>query len=279
LDDFAKQLNDPLPRALAGFLAAAIIAIVAHRARALSPSGAIASTVVGGTIVATGGWWLGVILVAYFATSSALSHASKSRTTTTDQVRGSRRDAIQVSANGGIPVAFALLSLTPSDPTPWLIASIGAVAGAAADTWATEIGRFSRATPRLLTTGKPVPPGTSGAITLLGTSAALAASFIIAVTAAIGHAAGWLDTTGSTSTLALAVTVAGIAGCFADSLLGATVQQRRWCPSCQVTTERSVHSCGTFATHASGYRWVNNDVVNLLGILVAGLIAATLAQI
>ncbi len=279
MDDIGSQLNDPSSRAIAGFLAAAVIAIAAHRTRALSTSGAIAAAFTGGAIVATGGWWLGVILVVYFATSSALSHVSKRRKPGSDQARGSQRDAVQVLANGAIPVAFAALSLITDDPSPWLVASIGAIAGAAADTWATEIGRFSRSNPRMVTSGKRVPPGTSGAITALGTTAAPIAAATIATVAAIGHSAGWIAISGSTIALILTVTLAGLAGCFADSLLGATVQQQRWCPTCEVHTERHVHACGTSTVHASGVRWVNNDVVNVLGILVAGLIAAFLTQI
>src|SRR5438093_5230732 len=44
----------------------------------------------------------------------------------------------------------------------------GALAAAAADTWATEIGAFSPFAPRLITSGRQVPRGTSGGITVLG---------------------------------------------------------------------------------------------------------------
>jgi uncharacterized protein (TIGR00297 family) len=279
LDDFPSQLNDPATRAIAGFLAAAIIAFAAHRVRALALSGAVAATLVGGMLVAAGGWWLGLILVVYFATSSALSRRARHPTPGTQQARGSRRDAVQVFANGAIPVAFALVSLIPGDPSTWLVASVGAIAGAASDTWATEIGRHSRSKPRLLTTGQQVEPGTSGAITLFGTAAAIVAAALIATTAAIGHSAGWLDVHGSTAALLLVVTIAGVAGCFTDSLLGATLQQRRWCPSCRAVTERPVHQCGTSTIHHSGHTWMNNDVVNLIGILTAGVFAALLAQL
>ncbi len=279
MDTIASQLNDPATRAIAGFTAAALVSLAAFRARALSPSGAIAATLTGGAIVGAGGWWLGLILVVYFTTSSALSLLAKSRGTGAGQARGSRRDAVQVLANGGIPVVFALISFLPSDPSPWLAASVGAIAGASADTWATEAGRYSRANPRLITTGKPVPPGTSGGMTLLGTAAAIAAAATIAGVAAIGHATGWLDVRGSTLSILLTVTVGGVVGCLADSLLGATVQHKRRCPACQVHTERDVHTCGTSTVLASGLRWVNNDVVNVAGILAAGLSTAILTRI
>src|SRR5262249_15057089 len=74
-------------------------------------------------------------------------------------------------------------------PSGLLAAFVGAMATANADTWATEVGTLSTEEPRLITTGEPVAPGTSGGVTLLGTGAALAGAVSVGVvTEALGAA-------------------------------------------------------------------------------------------
>ena len=73
-----------------------------------------------------------------------------------------------------------------------------------------------------------------------------------------------------------AVLVGGLAGSLADSVLGASLQSRRWCDQCNKWTERRVHTCGFRSRHTKGIRWMTNDVVNLLAALVGGLVAASL---
>ncbi|MDQ3654472.1 MAG: DUF92 domain-containing protein [Chloroflexota bacterium] len=252
---------------LAAFVAAGVVVSFAYHLRALTKSGAVAAIIVGGLIVATAGWWLGVVLVTFFATSSALSMYSSRHSDAGEQVRGKRRDAVQVLANGAIPTLCAVASLVVNDSGPWLVASASAIAGAASDTWATEIGRFSQSPPRIITSGKVAPPGTSGAISTVGTLGSLAGSLLIALVAASGTFPGWTIPGISTWTLVGIVTVAGLGGSIIDSGLGATVQAEYRCPSCNQATERSTHGCGTPATLTRGPRWMNNDMVNLVAIL------------
>src|SRR5205085_9892042 len=96
---------------------------------------------------------------------------------------------------------------------------VGALATATADTWATELGVLSPQQPRLITTGKHVAPGTSGGITLLGTTAAALGAFALGLVF-------WLLQRCQRSLIALPLTalVSGLAGSIVDSLLGATVQ-------------------------------------------------------
>ena len=65
----------------------------------------------------------------------------------------------------------------------------------------------------------------------------------------------------------------GIAGTLADSILGATVQARRWCAGCSDTTERLVHSCGRRTEPAGGFQWLDNDGVNFAATLAGAGIA------
>ncbi len=274
-----ELLGTPETRWIAGFLAAYVVALFAYRLRALTRSGAMAAVIVGGLIVATAGWWPGAVLVTFFAASSALSMYSSKRSDAGEQVRGKRRDAVQVLANGAIPTLCAVASLAANDSGPWLVASASAIAGAASDTWATEIGRFSQSPPRIITTWKIVPPGTSGAISTIGTLGSLAGSLLIALVAASGALLDWSVPDASAWSLIGIVTAAGLAGSIIDSVLGATVQADYRCPSCQQATERSIHRCGTPATLTRGRRWMNNDTVNLVAILSAAWIGFALYQL
>lgn len=187
----------------------------------LTRRGAGAALAVGLATVYGFGWRGFGLLLAFFISSSLLSD----RTT---------RNARQVIANGGIAALAALLG-------SW-VAFSGAVAAATSDTWASEIGRRSRTPPRLITNGTPVPAGTDGGITLLGTAGGIAGALFIAVLARVLVPGGFL----------MAVAVAGIAGMLLDSLLGATLQGR--------------------------LRWLDNDAVNLAATAAGSGIAALIGM-
>lgn len=244
---------------------ACIVVITASRLRALSISGAIAAIALGTTIVGSGGWWPGVILVVFFATSSLVSR------TNSGQARGSRRDWIQVIANGwGMLLGTVLYALTGW--LPWLLFGIGAIAAATADTWSSELGRASASPPRLITTGSIVTPGTSGAISTRGSHATVLGAFLIALLAAIGSASDFLPSETHVATILIGITLAGISGAMLDSLLGATVQEQRWCATCEKQTESNPHRCGTATHHIGGVVGFNNDVVNMLCVLGGALV-------
>jgi uncharacterized protein (TIGR00297 family) len=263
---------------------AGAIAYTGYRAHALTPSGALAACVVGGTIFGFGGLDWAALLVLFFVSSSSLSFVAanhpRKRRAAEQFDKGSTRDALQVFANGGIPALTALLSGLNAPPGPylWVAAFVGALAAATADTWATEIGVLSPTPPRLLTTGRPAEPGTSGAVTLLGTTAALAGGLLIGLTAALLVG---IPTTGlpalPTTTTILAGLIGGGAGMMADSLLGATLQASYRCPACGTPTESRIHRCGTPSVLVSGHPLITNDAVNIAGTLTGALVAALLA--
>jgi uncharacterized protein (TIGR00297 family) len=243
-----------------GFVFAAAIAYGAYRLHSLSRSGAWGALLTGTIIFGLGGWRWAVPLLAFFVSSTALTHLFKKRKAGVDDVfeKGGQRDIGQVLANGGIASLFAGLHfLFPSSGWTWM-AFAASLAAVNADTWATELGVLNRSRPRLITSWKPVEPGTSGAISLLGTLAAVLGAFFIAVFGAAFGPQGlfW-------PSLA-AFTIAGLLGSLVDSLLGATVQAIYRCPACQKETEKHpLHSCGTATERIRGIAWVNNDLVNL----------------
>ncbi len=60
--------------------------------------------------------------------------------------------------------------------TVYSLACLSALACSCGDTWASEIGSVLGGTPRLITTWRPVPRGTNGGVTLIGTLCSLAGS-------------------------------------------------------------------------------------------------------
>lgn len=264
-------LTSTTGRMIIALACATVIAALAMRARALAPSGALAAIVVGTLVVTGGGWWSGLALVTFFTTSSALSLWRKRRQASIQQ-RGSRRDAVQVLANGGVAAVFALFAMTGA-PDIWTLALIASLAAANADTWATEIGGMSGRTPRRITNFRAVEAGTSGGISAPGTLAALMGALLIGCIGGIGWRLHQLPANQPPIVLTLLVTSGGFLGCLIDSLLGATVQAVYRCPNCLTATEQQVHHCGTPTQLTSGVRWINNDVVNALSVAVGVLLA------
>lgn len=264
-------LTSTAGRWVAGLILAGAITALAWRRRSLSGRAALAGTVTGGVLVGAGGWWTGVLLVLFFVTADALTRLPRRGGA---PARGDRRSATQVLANGGAALTFAALhGLTGQGA--WLAGAIAAIAAANADTWATEIGRRFGGTPRSIVTFQPLPSGTSGAITALGTLASLAGAALIGGGAALGVRPGWIDVgRAAPATLAL-VTVAGFGGALLDSLLGATVQVVYRCPVCGAVTESPDHHAHTPLVAVRGQVWATNDAVNALATLAAALVAAS----
>jgi uncharacterized protein (TIGR00297 family) len=171
----------------AGFLAAAAISFAARKAGALTTSGALAATLVGGAVVNGAGTAGGGALVAFFVSSTLLGRLPAGDAF--EQRRGRQRDAVQVLANGGAAAALALAAaIAPCRMRAYMLAGFaGTVATAAADTWATEIGGRSQSRPRSIATLQPVPAGTSGGVTVAGLAASVAGAATIAVVYALGR--------------------------------------------------------------------------------------------
>lgn len=249
------------------------IAALALAVGALTMAGAVAAVVVGALCILAGWGWAG-LLILYFAVAVAFSKLgadAKARRTGSVVAKAGGRDAVQVLANGGVFALAAFLSAHGSANNATLLAAaaVGALAASAADTLATEIGTLTGGEPRLVIGWRPVPPGTSGGVTIAGSLAMVGGAVLIAL-AAFGM---------GLSSHAVAAALGGIAGAIADSLLGALLQERRHCLHCDLDTERRVHDCGAPTVHAGGIAWLDNDLVNLSATLAGAAVAAALAAV
>lgn len=255
-----------IARLILGMLFSILIGGLAFRLGALSSSGWLGAALVGTAVFGFGGWPWALLLIAFFVSASALTQYGLGRKAEAalDFAKGGPRDLGQALANGGIGAGLAILwGLFPHPALWWMFA--GSLAAVTADTWATEVGLLSRRSPRRILDGRPVPPGTSGAITLEGTIAGGLGAL------GIGILAVGLSPVGGSIGMALWVGLSGFLGMLLDSLLGATVQRIYWCERCAKETERPIHRCGQPARPLRGWRWLNNDGVNALAALAGAL--------
>ncbi|MBZ0100891.1 MAG: DUF92 domain-containing protein, partial [Thermoanaerobaculia bacterium] len=134
---------------------------------------------------------------------------------------GGRRGAASVFAKLTVPLLAALAASVAPQPEIFLFAFAGALAAATMDTVSSEIGKALGGRTLLVTTLRPVPPGTEGGVSLGGTAAGLAGA---AVLAACGIALG-LPPGPSGAVLAILLAAALLATTL-ESVAGATLERR-----------------------------------------------------
>lgn len=254
----------------------AALAVAAYVKRAVSVSGAVFGFLVGFGVFVFGGLPYFIILGTFFVSSSALSRIGAARKDLLEGVheRGSRRDAVQVLANGGVGLLAAALYFATDSPV-WSVAYTASFAAANADTWSSEVGVLSRGRPRSILTWRLVDPGVSGGVSVLGLSAGAAGSAAVAL---IGL--GALALFGGAvpfAAAATAVTIGGFSGTVIDSLLGATVQAQYMDRETGAYTERRTGPVGENELRR-GFRFVTNDAVNFAACL-AGTAVGTIVYL
>ncbi len=277
----------PVERLAVGFVLSTAIGLAAYWRGALSLSGIAGAILTGTLIFGFGGWTMGLLLIAFFVSSSWLSHVKKTdpRKQRAAEMfeKGGRRDLGQALANGGAAAGFSTLGWVLGAHDPALAAicyacAVGALCTVNADTWATELGVLSPSPPRLITRlSQVVPTGTSGGVTVAGTGAALGgAAFIAACSVAFQGIFGDLLPSQQWASLAAAAIVGGVGGSLFDSALGATVQAIYYSERRQKETARAHERDGTRNRHVRGWRWLNNDWVNFLSSLFGAFCTAAL---
>jgi uncharacterized protein (TIGR00297 family) len=215
---------DGLADLLTGLAVNALIAAFAWRARALDGLGAVSTFVIGTAITAGLGLPGLAVMVAFFVLGTAatrLRYRGKVRRGLA-QEQGGARGWRNAWANGGVPAALALGSLAASDDTRalWVVAYAASVATAGADTCSSELGKAYGRRTVLVTTLRPVAPGTEGGVSLEGTLGGLFGASVVAAVASAAGLLGWPS--------AGVVALAGLLGALAESVVGAMSEGRGW---------------------------------------------------
>ncbi len=297
------SFSESWPLIAAAILLNGATAVGAYFKRAVTLSGAIAGFLFGAAILYMGGIVFWVHLMLFFGSSTVASRIGTPEKMRLERIheKGSRRDAVQVVANAGVPVVGLFLAHL-TGVSSFLLLAAGGFASANADTWASEIGVLSRRRPRSLITREPLEPGTSGGTSPLGTTAALAGSALIAAWTVFGLSlvrastappliTGNLESVDAARSIGLlgvflVIWFAGAAGSIIDSVLGATVQaqyrsrdgqytERRRGPE---TADEKAAGSQTLHTRVRGLGWVTNDVVNIASAALASGLAVLVAR-
>ena len=243
-------------------IAAPCIAALLYRAysrNSLTPVGLITAGLTA-TIHAIHPWSTPFALLGIFfligSAATKVKHDVKARLTLSSSGSPSGEGArthVQVLANSGVATVLVLLSVLKFRAAPeekkaclgygddlLIVGIVSNYAAVAADTLSSELGILSKSKPRLITTGRTVPPGTNGGVTGTGLLAGLAGSFVIAVSSVVllpfcGKSSGpvgrvlmanerrgwgWDDKV----TWVMFITLWGALGSVLDSVLGAVLQ-------------------------------------------------------
>ena len=230
-----------LARAGVGLAVNVALAVAAYAAGGVGVAGAVVGTLLGATIWAFAGPWAFSLLFAFFVLGTVCTKLGYARKAAAGiaQEKGGRRGPGNALSKTSIPAAAAIFSATTGEPTLFLLALAGSFATAAGDTVSSEVGKAYGRRTFLITTLRPGPRGTDGAVSLEGTFAGFAAMVALG---ALGFAGGLYPVRG----IAI-VAVAAFVATTLESVIGATLEKR-----------------GLF----------DNDAVNFLNSLTGALLAA-----
>jgi uncharacterized protein (TIGR00297 family) len=230
-----------------------------------------------------------IILLTFFLPGSLLTKSNIERKkNNVISTKTSQRNALQVIANSLGLFIFAFVQIIfegfigPLNFS-FLLAGTIFIASASADTWSTEIGTLNKQDPRyILNLKKKIPKGTSGGVSLSGTVGGLAGAIVISIVLIISLAIS--NPVISSSTLifiAIFVTILGFLGQIFDSLLGALLQNKYFCPKCHILVEEPNHFiCNTEnLKKVKKFTFLDNNTVNLTTNLTMSLIGLVLINI
>lgn len=217
--------------------------------------------------------WLGFIaLIFFFLLGSMVSRIGKEKKANAYVLHEHQgaRSIVQVIANGFPSLVFAAFYYITNSES-FLLAVFVCLAAATADTFSSEIGMLSKKQPVSILTLRPIQRGISGGITLLGVMGGALGAFIISFFAVPNFGIKG----------ASVVTIAGVVSSIVDSILGAGFQAKYQIKNevkekhlQQLTEQKYLGDKPLKLVH--GFRWVNNDVVNFVSVLVVGLLMTVL---
>ncbi len=215
-----------LPEGIISIILSLLLSYAAYRQKMLTLAGSVAAFTVSALIGLLGNLsWLLLILtfVAAAFVTTRFRILEKARMGLQEGRKG-ERGSLNVVGNSLPAVFIALLSTVlgvQGSQTSYAIIYTVAIGAATADTLASEIGVIDRH-PRLITTMRPVPPGTDGGISVLGTAASFGGALFISVA---GYVLMMLLGQPLPAYFIPLTAVLGLLGSLIDSLLGATLER------------------------------------------------------
>lgn len=205
----------------------ALLLFMSSKARMLDTTGSRAAAVLGLVVGGLGHWtWL-LILLGFLLSSHKATKWRFDEKTALGLCESSdgHRGWTNVVANGAIPGLICIYAYLSEDWTSvvWIFGA--AVAVAASDTFASEIGCLDPRV-RMITTFKPCQQGENGGFSPNGQLAAAVGSTVVALLTYVSWSLMAEDSTANGLQLTAALAVIGWLGCQIDSFLGALLENR-----------------------------------------------------
>ena len=226
-----------------------VLISLAQRTALLTRAGWIHAAALGTMLWGCLGWqgWLAV--VAYLVLGSAVTKIGfrEKQSKGIAEARGGQRGPENVWGSAAVGALLALGIGAELEPRSLLLIGFSAsFAAKLADTFGSEIGKRYGRTTVLITTLRPVPPGTEGAISLEGTFASAVGSVLMTLVM-------WTLQLIPNGPMAALVMLVGLVATLGESLLGALVQAR--------------------------VGWLSNELINAVQTLFAAVLAMLLAAV
>ena len=225
--------------------------------------GFFGSIIMSNFIIAYGGINYLTPLVVFFILSSIISKIKPKNNYSSKE--SSKRNIIQVFANGGIALSLCVCGGFLDDYQFIYYLFLSSVAAAASDTWGTEFGKFSKYRPISILSLKEMNHGESGGISILGTLGSFMGSCMIGLI-------GFYFTL--EKDLILIVILSGFLSSLLDSIIGASLQGK-YLDSNGIIVEDSSSNNNLI----NGYSWMSNDAVNLINTTFAPIFTLVIFQI
>ena len=228
------------------FLINFLLIFLGHRLPFLTKKGWIHAGILGTLLLGSIGWngWISVCVYLLLGTLVTKIGYKNKASRGIAESRGGQRGPENVWGSAATGCSLALLScLWPNFLSLFMVGFASSFSAKLSDTFSSEIGkRFGKRT-FLITTLKPVPPGTEGAISIKGSMAGLFGSFIMTVVMLNLAIISGLS-------VAFIVFLSGYLATFLESYIGAVLQSK--------------------------IDWMTNELVNFIQTSLAAIISIIL---
>lgn len=197
-------------------------ALLVYKRGALDVKGIIAAFFIGLITLELGGPIPFLALAAFLGIGTLATkyrYSEKAKLRIAEGKKGTRSWG-NVLGNGLMATILIMVEYITRQDVIW-IAALSSIATANADTLASELGKVFGKNPRLITSLKErVKAGTNGGVTIQGELFALLGALTIALIA--------LPMFQNRVLALISITLGGFLGCNADSIIGATIENRGW---------------------------------------------------
>lgn len=257
-------------------LLSVFVAIGLYRWRVLDNTGAVMAWILAFVVVIMAGWSLWPLVV-FLGLASWVGRLRKKGASSMlgDSKDGKPRDRWQVLANGGFFMGCAMMvyivemdlaeifgcSIGPGFCEKCRLLAMFTLSASCADTLSSEVGQWLGGEPRGITSGKRLPKGVSGGVTMAGFLGAFLGSVAIAI---CGFLMDWIEVRQTNHwgqwQIFIFIFGFGLLGTLIDSVIG-DLFQRKYIRFGGLISDVPI---GEKDIIVQGIEWLTNDVVNVI---------------